>query len=378
MNIRDMRIGLRLGLGFGMILLAASILLVGSLVSNGNSRATVLGTLQRAAAQQDLAEKMRRTLLSSAVSVRNMGLQSKVEAVQKDEVDAKRQRAAYLVAKGRLEADGMGDKEREIFSKLADIDQQMDAQFKEAVDLASQFNTEQALSSNQTTANVIAGAGVLVLVLAGLMAWSLTNSITTPLKTALDATGRVAQGHTNSREETQLLLAGLLEMRNGLVRMVGEVRSGAENIATGANEIAAGNTDLSQRTENQASNLEETASSMQDLSNNVKNNAETARQANQMASSASAAAAKGGGSGEPGGQQLQTGWRALSAALGDFLTRQAWPPGTDHPCEILTAAVRVWARWSMKAQAILQRLTKAGTAERLLSGSPLCRPCQLG
>ena len=52
MNIRDMRIGLRLGLGFGMILLAASILLVGSLVSNGNSRATVLGTLQRAAAQQ--------------------------------------------------------------------------------------------------------------------------------------------------------------------------------------------------------------------------------------------------------------------------------------------------------------------------------------
>ena len=30
MNIRDMRIGLRLGLGFGMILLAASILLVGT------------------------------------------------------------------------------------------------------------------------------------------------------------------------------------------------------------------------------------------------------------------------------------------------------------------------------------------------------------
>jgi methyl-accepting chemotaxis protein len=83
-------------------------------------------------------------------------------------------------------------------------------------------------------------------------------------------------------------------MRNGLARLVNEVRSGAESISSGANEIAAGNTDLSQRTETQASNLEETAASMQDLNNNVRNNAETARKANQMASSASAAAIKGG------------------------------------------------------------------------------------
>ena len=340
MNLRDMRIGLRLGLGFGMILLVASIMLIGTLISNGNSRATLLGTLQRAAAQQDLAEEMRRTLLFSAVSVRNMGLQTKVDAVQKDEAEAKRQRAAYMAAKSKLEADGLGDKESGFFSNLAEIDRQMDAQFKEAVDLAAQFNTEQAgavitgkidplltkalselatfialkkqhaneataqaNATNQTTVNIIAGAGVLVLFLAGLMAWSLTTSITKPLQTALDATGRVAQGdlvsdipqgHANSREETQLLLAGLLEMRNGLARMVSEVRSGAENISTGASEIAAGNSDLSQRTETQASNLEETAASMQDLNNNVKNNADTARQANQMASSASLAATKGG------------------------------------------------------------------------------------
>ena len=340
MNLRDMRIGLRLGLGFGMILLVASIMLIGTLISNGNSRATLLGTLQRAAAQQDLAEEMRRTLLFSAVSVRNMGLQTKVDAVQKDEAEAKRQRASYLAAKSKLEADGLGDKESGFFSNLAEIDRQMDAQFKEAVDLAAQFNTEQAgavitgkidplltkalselatfialkkqhaneataqaNATNQSTVNIIAGAGVLVLFLAGLMAWSLTTSITKPLQTALDATGRVAQGdlvsdipqgHANSREETQLLLAGLLEMRNGLARMVSEVRSGAENISTGASEIAAGNSDLSQRTETQASNLEETAASMQDLNNNVKNNADTARQANQMASSASLAATKGG------------------------------------------------------------------------------------
>jgi methyl-accepting chemotaxis protein len=269
-----------------------------------------------------------------------MGLQTKVDAVQKDEADAKRHRAEYLEIKGKLEAGGLGDKERQLFAHLMDIDRQMDAQFKEAVDLAAQFNTEQAggvitgkidplltqamadlatfialqkqhageateqaNASNQTTVAVIGGVGVLVLLIAGFMAWSLTISITRPLQTALEATGRVAQGdlvsdipqgHAHSREETQLLLAGLLEMRDGLARMVSEVRSGAENISTGANEIAAGNTDLSQRTETQASNLEETAASMQDLSNTVKSNADTARQANQMASSASSAAVKGG------------------------------------------------------------------------------------
>ena len=340
MNIRDMRIGLRLGLGFGVILVVASIMLIGTLVSNGSSRAALLGTLQRAGVQQDLAEEMRSALLSSAVSVRNMGLQSKVDAVQKDEADAKRHRAAYLSAKGKLESDGLGDKEREIFVHLADIDRQMDAQFKDAVDLAAQFNTEQAgavitgkidplltqamselatfialqkqhaeeatgqaNASNQATVTVIGATGALVLLLAAWMAWRMTLSITRPLQTALEATARVAQGdlvsdiplgHPGSREETQLLLAGLLEMRKGLARMVSEVRSGAENISTGANEIAAGNTDLSQRTETQASNLEETAASMQELSSTVKNNADTAREANQMASSASAAATNGG------------------------------------------------------------------------------------
>ncbi len=340
MNLRDIRIGLRLGLGFGMILLAAAVLLIGTIVSTASSRANLMTTLQRASVQQDLADDMRRSLLASSVSVRNMGLQTKVDAVQKDEAEAKRHRAAYLAAKTKLESDGLGDKERELFGRLADIDRQMDAQFKEAVDLAAQFNTEQAgaiitgkidplltkaleelatfvavqkqrageataqaNADNQTTVTVIGGVGLLVLCFAGVMAWSLTTSITRPLTVALEATSRVAQGdlmsdiqqgRPNSREETQRLLAGLLEMRNGLARMVSEVRTGADNISTGANEIASGNADLSQRTETQASNLQQTAASMEQLSATVKNNAETARQANQMASSASAAASNGG------------------------------------------------------------------------------------
>jgi methyl-accepting chemotaxis protein len=335
-----LKIGLRLGLGFGVILLAFSALLVGALISTGASRNTVLETLQLAADQKKLAEEMRRDLLSSSVSVRNMGLQTKVDAVQRDEQEAKRRFAAYLAAKDKLDVKGMGDRERALLADLTSIGGQMNALFQEAVDLASQFNTEEstaiitdkidplltramavlaefislqekranaatqlANANAVTTSTVIAGVGVLLFLLAGLMAWSLTRSITSPLKTALVATQKIAEGNllidipagtTDSREETKLLLQGLLAMRDGLSRIVSEVRIGAENISTGANEIASGNLDLSHRTETQASHLQETAASMQDLSNNVRVNAETAHQASQMASSASAAATLGG------------------------------------------------------------------------------------
>ncbi len=337
MNLRDMKIGLRLGLGFGVILLAAALMLIGALISNSVSRSALLDTLERATAQQDLAEEMRRTLLASAVAVRNMGLQTEVDAVQRDEAEAKKQRSAYLAAKSKLEAAGLQAQERDIFTRLADIDAKMDAHFKEAVDLASQFNTEQAAAvitgridplltqamkelagfialqkdntakvteetnlRNQQVVGIIIAAGVLILALAAAMAWYLTLSITRPLRTALDATARVADGDLASpiavsgRDEAAQLLSGLLEMRNKLAQLVSQVRSGAENISTGANEIATGNADLSQRTETQASNLQRTAASMEELSATVKNNADTARQANQMAYSASTAAANGG------------------------------------------------------------------------------------
>jgi methyl-accepting chemotaxis protein len=337
MNLRDMKIGLRLGLGFGVILLAAALMLMGALVSNSISRTALLETLQKAAVQQDLAESMRQALLSSAVSVRNMGLQTKVEEVQKDEADAKKYRSFYIAAKSKLEAAGLDETERALFARLAEIDTKTDAFFKEAVDLAAQFNTEQAAgiivgkidpllvqastelasfvtlqkqhtedatlqanNHNQHAVQVITAAGVLVLVVAALIAWRLTLSITQPLRTALDATARVADGDlvssiaVSGRDEAGQLLDGLLHMRDKLAEMVSQVRLGADNISTGASEIAAGNTDLSQRTETQASNLEETAASMEQLSATVKNNADTARQANQVAGSASSAAANGG------------------------------------------------------------------------------------
>ena len=94
--------------------------------------------------------------------------------------------------------------------------------------------------------------------------------------------------------DTSSMLFAMKEMRDSLVNIVGQVRSGTETIATASAQIAAGNQDLSARTEQQASSLEETAASMEELTSTVKQNAGNAQQANQLAQSASAIAVKGG------------------------------------------------------------------------------------
>ncbi len=155
---------------------------------------------------------------------------------------------------------------------------------------------------------------VLSLGFAGLIAgiffaiW-ITRSITGPLGEAVSVARLVAEGdlthriQVKSRDETGQLLSALADMNNSLVMTIGQVHQSTKTIATASSEIASGNADLSARTESQAGSLEETASSMEELTSTVKQNADNARQANQLVISASGVAIKGG---EVVGQVVET------------------------------------------------------------------------
>ncbi|QNB01371.1 methyl-accepting chemotaxis protein [Massilia sp. Se16.2.3] len=134
-------------------------------------------------------------------------------------------------------------------------------------------------------------------------AWIITRGLIKQLGGEPDYTtkiaGSIAHGDLaiaidTSTADKGSLLAEMNEMRNSLVGIVGQVRRGTETIGTASREIAAGNIDLSSRTELQASSLEKTASAMETLTTTVKQNAEHAREANHLAASASDVARKGG------------------------------------------------------------------------------------
>lgn len=116
---------------------------------------------------------------------------------------------------------------------------------------------------------------------------------------AAEVTGRIAAGdlavevQTKAGDQTSLLYS-IRIMHDKLADIVGQIRHGTHTIASASTEISSGNFDLSSRTEHQASALQQTASSMEQLTSTVKQNADHAREATRLANSASQVAVQGG------------------------------------------------------------------------------------
>ncbi|WP_028104145.1 methyl-accepting chemotaxis protein [Pseudoduganella violaceinigra] len=337
MNVREFKIGTRLGFGFGIILL----ILVGTVlltnVLNYRNKSALMTGLELSSAKELQAQTMKSAMLETGIAMRNIGLQSDVSLMQKEEEKVKANRARYDAARGKLQSLGLNDAEKKVLNDISTLQNDVDAAFKEAMGQIMAFNAEGAAkviagridplnqqtltalnklvdlqqaavsefkeSSNKGDRNltvwmvVLAAVGVGVGILCALV---ITRSITGPLSGAVEVAQKVAAGELTSqvtvegKDETSELLQALKDMNDSLVQTVGQVRASTDTITTASQEIATGNADLSARTESQASSLEETASSMENLTSTVKQNADNARQANQLAVSASSVAVKGG------------------------------------------------------------------------------------
>jgi methyl-accepting chemotaxis protein len=147
---------------------------------------------------------------------------------------------------------------------------------------------------------LVSAIAVFALLLGAVVAYRVTACIVRPLARASAFAQAIAVGDltrdidASSRDEIGALMASLGNMKDGLAKIVGDVRAGTDLISTSSNEIAAGNLDLSSRTEQQAGAIEETAASIDALSNTVRNNADNARHGNQVAAAGSDIAARGG------------------------------------------------------------------------------------
>ncbi|MTW33145.1 methyl-accepting chemotaxis protein [Pseudoduganella danionis] len=176
--------------------------------------------------------------------------------------------------------------------QLAALEDKMNEQVKD--DAAAGFSSAR---------NFMIIMGLLAVAISMVAAYMITRGLLKQLGGEPDYTASIAGAIANGDlsisintegQDQDSLLAEMKEMRNSLVDIVGQVRSGTETIGTASREIAAGNIDLSSRTEMQASSLEKTASAMEELTSTVKQNADNAREANQLASAASDVALRGG------------------------------------------------------------------------------------
>ena len=337
MNLNYFHIGMRLRIGFGIILALFVAVVVADNVNSVNNLEILFDGLEVANAKVVLTEKMKSEQLEGVLALHSIGLQSDVAAMNKEEERLKKHRRQFSEARDKLMAMGVTDTEKGIFDEIARLDKALETPSTEAIAQALAFNVEDmariisirvepiyrqamaeinklvelqhiaerkvraaAAASSQLWMYWLDLSAVIAVIMGGVLAWAITKSITQPLDKAVQVARRVADSDltaviaVESNDETGELMRTLKEMNEHLASTVGQIRSGADMIATASSQIATGNLDLSARTEQQASALEETASSMEQLTATVRQNADNARQANQLAQSASEVAVKGG------------------------------------------------------------------------------------
>jgi methyl-accepting chemotaxis protein len=337
MNLRHIRIGQRLAIGFGLVI-ALLMLLAGLAVLRINSLNDEIGALTNQtyprtvianAMKADLNE-VSRSMLSILVMTEPDQIKGELGNIAK--VMKRNDDNLALLRKQVTDAQGVAQlkaiveirdrslKSQASFVEMINDDQRDDALTKflfsiraqqakyfAALDVLIEQQNAEMEGAGASSAKLAKRTAVLILILA-LAATAIsvavailaTRSITIPLNRAVAVAQRVAQGDlsstitSRSQDETGQLMQALAEMNTSLQRIVGNVRVGTEAIASASSQIATGNADLSQRTEEQAASLQQTSHSMSELTQIVKLNADNARMANELAVSASNVAAEGG------------------------------------------------------------------------------------
>jgi methyl-accepting chemotaxis protein len=337
MHIKNLRIGHRLGLSFGLLAILLAVIAALTYARIGSLNDNINLTNNALYPKTVLAHRIKDKVNEATISMRNALLSN--DPVQiKAELDSIETGAKIIVASiEQLQKTADTDADRASMKTLTGVRAKfVDARTHFAA-LMTQGVTEQAhqaliaevnpaqmayyatldqLIARQDllmrdgsqhsgedatqTRHLILTLTLIALVISIVVAWYATSSITAPLANAVAIARRIAGGDltgkiaVDSSDETGQLLEALSSMKEGLVNIVAQVRLGANTIAIASSEIAAGSRDLSSRTEAQAGSLEQTAAAMEQLTSTVKQNAASANEASQTSATASTAASAGG------------------------------------------------------------------------------------
>jgi methyl-accepting chemotaxis protein len=347
MKVSDLRIGVKLGAGFLVVVLLTTVLGAIAMVQmsriNNNAEAiatNLLPSVEKTGDLRVLYNRMRRSEAGmvtsrSIVEVKafseQVGLRAKdiaqlettyeplINSPEEQEVfkTYKLRKAEYSVLQAKLVeiANGVDFTTAETLELTGDALAMVYAGESETAFVAvaetlgqmQKLNADNALKATEEARQVfnVARASLAItlavcVVLAALLGVGITRAVTRPAGHAVRAARAIAAGDLTAevppggKDEMGQLLTALGEMRDNLAHVVSGVRQNAEGVASASSQIASGNNDLSARTEQQASALEETAASMEELGSTVRQNADNARQANQLAVSASTVAVQGG------------------------------------------------------------------------------------
>ncbi len=158
-----------------------------------------------------------------------------------------------------------------------------------------------AMQAAKTTAlTILLVGGLLAAALAMAVAYSLSGNIAGRLQKAVAVTRAIAEGRLDTRiepagrDEIGVLLDACATMQQRLREMIGQIRSGAEQLVGAAQNISSASTQLSISTQEQSQASSSMAATVEELTVSINHVAESAREAHELSSESGRQSSEGG------------------------------------------------------------------------------------
>jgi methyl-accepting chemotaxis protein len=335
----NMKIGKRLQLGFGVVL----VLMVSMLWVGISRLQQIEGHLDRIVnvnnVRADLANDMDNSIVIVMINLRDLILE-KDKTKDKEKIDQiKSARDKYTEAFKKLTAMTNKDdtKGHEIIAKVTEVQEisrpinnkvidltmadkdteAHDLLMKEAVPKVNAWREQlNKLMDHQTDRSKMRAeeakkdyenARIFMLILGGVaiifaivVAVFLTRGIVIPLNEAVGIANSLAAGdltvtvESKSKDETGQMMEAIKNMVEKLKQVVGDVMTASDNVASGSQQLSATAQQLSQGATEQAASAEEISSSMEEMTSSIKQNADNSSQTEKIAIKSSGDAKDGG------------------------------------------------------------------------------------
>lgn len=339
--IRNMKIGVRLGLGFGILLalLGAIVYVTSGSLAELQDRIKTMAFVDTPQTQD--AFEMLSEMREVSTLVRNMILVEDPAQLEKERRELEAARARYDESEDSLHKlaveNNASDEERALIERIrkaeaiakplqdraielglknqneeatallvgeADvaIDEWSDA-LLDMVEMQTKLNLEsanEAIEEYQKATMVMKWTAIAALLAGLLTAFLVTRSITVPITKAVDAANRLTGGdltvkiESDSKDETGQLLLAMRGMIEKLSNVVSEVNSAAESLSSASEEVSTTAQTLSQAASEQAAGVEETSASVEQMTSSIAQNTDNAKVTESMATKAASDAAEGG------------------------------------------------------------------------------------
>jgi methyl-accepting chemotaxis protein len=338
---QDLKIGTRLGIVFGALLLFVIAAAGLGLTWLGRLNANMSATLQK---RYNIVELTHRTIENSITNARvtfqlfetttpeeekrlnaeneaaSQEITGQVAIIEKSLSSPEerqmfdavmRDREAYRVARANAK-DLLAAKKREqaraaLSQNVIPVLDGYRAEWEKFIDLqtgAMQKSMEDGQRAYMMARRIALGLMIAILLLAILTAFGVTRGITMPIRQVVEHAEKIAAGDltteipvTNSSETGQLQQA-MHDMSRKLSGIIRDVREGSAAVASAAQQVSASSQSLSQGTSEQAASVEEMSSSLEQMNASITQNADNSRQVEQ-------AAARGAGSAEESGNAVK-------------------------------------------------------------------------